>query len=130
MFVPSPLTGRLAVRAGPALVATSGLVILICTGLAGGLAGGDDAAIATAILAALGVGWNCGIVGASTLLADSVPVRLRAHVEGIGEAAMGLAAGVGAPVAGLVLALSSLPGVWLLTAALAAGILALTRPRR
>jgi hypothetical protein len=38
-------------------------------------------------------------------LAASVPTRLRPHVEGLGEVSMGLAAGAGAPIAGLVLAL-------------------------
>src|SRR5918994_3438250 len=38
-------------------------------------------------------------------LAASIPTRLRPHVEGLGEVSMGLAAGAGAPIAGLVLAL-------------------------
>ena len=44
-------------------------------------------------------GWG------STLLAASVPTKLRPHVEGLGEVSMGLATGAGAPVAGLVVAL-------------------------
>lgn len=41
----------------------------------------------------------------STLLAASVPVALRPHAEGFGEVSMGLAAGAGAPLAGLLVAL-------------------------
>jgi len=50
-------------------------------------------------------------------LAASVPTRLRPHVEGLGEVSLGLAAGAGALIAGLVLALGgfaalSLAGTW------------------
>jgi predicted MFS family arabinose efflux permease len=59
-------------------------------------------------------------------LAASVPTRLRPHVEGLGEVSMGLAAGAGAPIAGLVLArggFAALPLAGTLVAA--AAILAL-----
>jgi hypothetical protein len=38
------------------------------------------------------------------MLAASVPPSLRTHTEGIGEIAMGLAAGAGAPIGGLIVA--------------------------
>jgi hypothetical protein len=58
----------------------------------------------TVMLALLGLGWNAGVVGGSTMLAASVPASLRPRTEGIGEVAMGLAAGVGALIAGLLVA--------------------------
>jgi hypothetical protein len=58
----------------------------------------------TAVLAVLGLGWNAGVVGGSTMLAAAVPPALRPQTEGIGEVAMGLAAGAGAPIAGLIVA--------------------------
>lgn len=75
------------------------------------------------MLLALGVGWNCGVVGGSTLLAASVTDELRPHVEGIRESAMGLAAAVSAPVAGVVLATGSLAAVWFVTAVVAVLVL-------
>jgi hypothetical protein len=71
------------------------------------------------MLVALGLGWNCGVVGASTLLAASAPPRLRPHLEGIGEATMGVAAAIGAPLAGVALATAGLPVVWMAVGALA-----------
>jgi hypothetical protein len=58
----------------------------------------------TGMPALLGLGWNAGVVGGSTMLTRSVPASLRLQTEGIGEVAMGLAAGAGAPVAGLIVA--------------------------
>jgi predicted MFS family arabinose efflux permease len=74
----------------------------------------------------LGVGWNLGVVGASALLTAVVAPQERALAEGLGEAAMGVAAAVGAPVAGLVLAARDLPAVWLLTSVVGALALATT----
>jgi hypothetical protein len=78
------------------------------------------------MLLILGIGWNFGVVGGSTLLAASVPTRLRPHVEGLGEVPMGLAAGAGAPIAGLVVALGGFATLSLADAMVAAAaILAL-----
>jgi predicted MFS family arabinose efflux permease len=105
MFAPSPLTGRLADHAGSAAVAALGALLLVAAGACGGLLDMSDGASMTAMLAVLGLGWNAAVVGGSTMLADSVPTRLRPQAEGLGEVAMGLAAGAGAPAAGLIVAL-------------------------
>jgi MFS family permease len=104
MFAPSPLTGWMADRAGSAVVAALGAVLLVAAGVCGALLDMSDGTAMTAMLTLLGLGWNAGIVGGSTMLAASVPVTLRPQTEGIGEVAMGLAAGAGAPVAGLIVA--------------------------
>lgn len=104
MFAPSPLTGWLADTAGSLTVAAIGAVLLAASGLGGALLDMSDGTTMTAVLAVLGLGWNAGIVGGSTMLAASVPPALRPQTEGIGEVAMGLAAGAGAPIAGLIVA--------------------------
>jgi MFS family permease len=104
MFAPSPVTGWLADRAGGATVAATGAVFLVAAGIAGALLDMSDGPTMTAMLALLGLGWNAGIVGGTTMLAASVPASLRPQTEGIGEVAMGLAAGAGAPAAGLIVA--------------------------
>jgi MFS family permease len=101
MFAPSPLTGWLADRSGPGAVAAIGAILLVVTGVVGATVDLSHGFEMTAMLALLGLGWNAGIVGGSTMLAGSVPAPLRPHAEGIGEVAMGLAAGAGAPLAGL-----------------------------
>jgi MFS family permease len=104
MFAPSPLTGWLADRAGSATVVALGAALLVAAGVTGALLDMSDGAAMTAMLALLGLGWNAGVVGGSTMLAASVPAALRPQTEGIGEVAMGLAAGAGAPAAGLIVA--------------------------
>jgi MFS family permease len=104
MFGPSPLTGWLADRAGSVTVAGIGAALLAAAGLSGALLDVADGLTMTVVLALLGLGWNAAVVGGSTMLTSSVPALLRPHVEGLGEIAMGLAAGAGAPVAGLVVA--------------------------
>jgi MFS family permease len=104
MFAPSPITGWLADRVGSTTVAALGGVLLVAAGVSGVLLDMSDGTAMTAMLALLGLGWNAGVVGGSTMLAASVPAALRPQTEGIGEVAMGLAAGAGAPVAGLIVA--------------------------
>jgi MFS family permease len=104
MFAPSPLTGWLADRSGSGTVAAIGAVLLAAAGVTGATLDMSDGTSMTAMLALLGLGWNAGVVGGSTMLAASVPRALRPQTEGIGEVAMGLAAGAGAPAAGLIVA--------------------------
>jgi MFS family permease len=112
MFAPSPLTGWLADRAGSGSVAALGAALLVAAGASGAVLDLSSGWAMTAMLALLGLGWNAGVVGGSTMLAASVPAELRPQTEGIGEVAMGLAAGAGAPAAGVIVAfgdISALP---------------------
>jgi hypothetical protein len=104
MFAPSPLAGWLADRAGGGLVAGVGAILLVGAGFGGAIAGAHDGPAFVAVLVLLGIGWNAGVVGGSTMLVASVPPAVRPNAEGIGEVAMGLAAGAGAPIAGVMVA--------------------------
>jgi predicted MFS family arabinose efflux permease len=85
----------------------------------------------TAMLLILGIGWNFGVVGGSTMLAAPVPTQLRPHVEGLGEVSMDLAARASAPIAGLVVALGGFAALSLARTLVAAvAILALFFVRR
>jgi MFS family permease len=128
MFAPSPVTGWLADRVGAAPVAAAGAVLLILAGI-GGLddhPGGHDM---VALLIVLGLGWNCGVVGGSALLAASVPGALRPRSEAIGEASMGLAAAAGAPAAGVLVAFGGFTMLWVAGALVGAIILTRTGRR-
>ncbi|SDU39351.1 MFS transporter [Jiangella alkaliphila] len=103
MFVPSIVSGRLLDRAGPAIVTTAAALLLVASGVVGA-AGADDGLTLLVSLGLLGLGWNAGVLAGSALLTAGVPRRDRLRAEGLGEVAMGLAAGGGAPVAGLVVA--------------------------
>ncbi|MBT2400834.1 MFS transporter [Streptomyces sp. ISL-100] len=128
MFAPAPLTGRLADRHGPVRVVLAGAVVSLAACVLGAFSEGHATPLTTAHLVLAGLGWNAGVVGASTLLTSSVPDTLRSRVEGIGEATMGTAAVVIAPLAAV------LPDAWdysvLGLCAAALTLLALVEARR
>jgi MFS family permease len=82
------------------------------------------------VLAVLGMGWNLAVVGGSTLLVQTASPDLRPRVEGLGELAMGAAAAVSGPIAGILVAPGGLPAVCALGLGAAACGLAYTRPSR
>jgi MFS family permease len=122
MFAPSPLSGWLADRFGAIAVTGVGFALLASAGLAGALMHEESGFQASGMLVLLGLGWNLGIVGGSILLSASTTPRLRPHAEGIGEVAMGIAAGVGAPVAGILVAGGGFVSLSLVAAAVAIGM--------
>jgi hypothetical protein len=108
-------------------VAVLGALLLVAAGVDGALLDMSDGTTVTVMLALLGLGWNAGVVGGSTMLAASVPALLRPHAEGLGEIAMGLVAGAGAPIAGLIVAFGDFTALSL--AAGVAGVLLLATLR-
>jgi MFS family permease len=104
MYLPSPLTGRLADTLGSQVVAGIGALLLLGAGGVAAMAGSDRVGVLAALLL-LGVGWNAGLIGGSTLLRDApVDPSLRTRAEGFGELGMGAAAAAGGSGAGLLLA--------------------------
>lgn len=130
MFAPSPVSGYLADRIGAPVVLLAGLSLLSGAGLVGA-AGSDSMSAMVVQLVLLGVGWNLGVVGASTLLGTVVPSALHPHMEGVGEVLMGCAAAIAAPVAGVLAALGSYRALSLAGAAVSvAGLYVAVRARR
>jgi MFS family permease len=83
MFAPSFFTGALIARFGYAPIIGLGLVCLaICAGIA--LAGVDLHKFYLALIM-LGVGWNFGFVGATSLLASAHTVEEQARVQGLND---------------------------------------------
>jgi MFS family permease len=68
------------------------------------LAGPADTGLLTVGLVLLGLGWSGGLVAGSALLSESVPVRVRAGVQGLADVAMNVSGAVGGIAAGLVVA--------------------------
>lgn len=133
MFGPSPLSGRLADRIGPVAVAAMGCLLILVAGLGGAAIDQANVRWIALVLVVLGVGWNFAVVGGSTLIARSAPAALRVHIEGIGEAAMGVAAAAAAPAAGVIIAFASFTTLSLAGAAIAACALiaaTVTKPMR
>jgi hypothetical protein len=105
MFAPSPVSGWLADRIGPVAVGGIGCLFVLMAGVSGAILDPHRAGSAVLVLLILGVGWNFGVVGGSTLIARSVSASLRVYVEGTGEVAMGVSAAAAAPLAGVIVAL-------------------------
>lgn len=127
MFGPSPVSGRLVDRLGPAAVVLLGGVLLLAA-CAAGMAVGEHGFLAMAVhLLILGVGWNCAVVGGSTLLAADMPEAQRPHAEAIGEVVMGIGAAVASPVAGVAAATGGYGAFSLIGALTAVGMLVFVR---
>src|SRR5829696_7660154 len=117
MYLPSPVTGWLADTLGAGVVAGMGALLLLTAGAAAAVAGSGRVGFIVALLL-LGVGWNAGLIGGSTLLHDAaVSPSLRTRAEGLGELGMGAAAAAGGSGAGLLLANGGLALLGLVAAA-------------
>lgn len=83
MFIPSFFTGHLIVRYGAAKIVIAGLAIL---GLAGVVAlSGVTLANFYIALIFLGIGWNFGFVGATSLLSAAHAQNERGRVQGLND---------------------------------------------
>jgi predicted MFS family arabinose efflux permease len=119
MFAPSPLSGWLTDRVGPARAAAAAGVVLVAASVLAAL-GSAAPVVLGAALVLLGVGWNLGLIAGSTLLTAGVPDAERPRHEGWGEVAMGAAAAVGGALSGVVTGSAGYPVLAVGSAAVAA----------
>ena len=92
MFIPSFFTGHLIARFGVKTIMATGLVILAFAGIAA-LAGvqlADEASSPSLLsfyagLILLGVGWNFGFIGATTMLAQAHEPHERGVIQGLND---------------------------------------------
>jgi MFS family permease len=102
MFAFSPLTGMAVDRFGGRAVAVVGSVILsTATLLASASPEGGSATLGLSLFL-LGLGWSCTLVAGSTMLTAAVPAIERPGAQGASDLVMGLAAGLGGALAGVV----------------------------
>lgn len=83
MFVPSFFTGHLIARFGVEKIMASGLVILAAAGIVG-LSGVELEQFFVALIL-LGIGWNFGFIGATTMLASAHEPEERGRVQGMND---------------------------------------------
>ena len=86
MFVPSFFTGHLIARYGERTIIAIGLVILGAAGLAG-LSGVELGNFYVALIL-LGIGWNFGYIGATSLLTTAHRPEERGRVQGMNDFAV------------------------------------------
>lgn len=83
MFIPSFFTGHLIVRFGAERIVAVGLLILA---VAGGVAlSGTELPHFFGALVLLGVGWNFGFIGATTMLTSAHTAEERGRVQGMND---------------------------------------------
>ncbi|MEH6523668.1 MFS transporter [Sulfitobacter sp.] len=102
MFAPSFFTGFLIKRFGSRRISTTGLVLLIMAAIAAAM--GLTSVHFYGSLILLGVGWNFGFIGATTMLADAVPAEEKSVVQGVNDTVIALVSTVCAFAAGIIIA--------------------------
>ncbi|WP_263170394.1 MFS transporter [Streptomyces sp. SCSIO ZS0520] len=101
MYLPSPLTGRLIDRLGPARVAAAcGPVFLAAGGVAAFAPAHRTAGLALALVL-LGLGWNLGLVSGTALVTEAAPLDRRAAVQGTMDTAIAVSGAAGGLLSGL-----------------------------
>jgi MFS family permease len=83
MFIPSFFTGHLIARYGTEKIITLGLVTLLAAGLIG--LSGVSLMHFKGALVLLGLGWNFGFIGATTMLAGTHSTEERGRVQGMND---------------------------------------------
>jgi predicted MFS family arabinose efflux permease len=86
MYVPSFFTGRIILRFGAERVCTTGLLLLGCAATAGVLGISFGHFAVTLVL--LGLGWNFGFIGGTTLLTECYRPAEREKVQGLNDFAV------------------------------------------
>jgi MFS family permease len=101
MFAFSPLVGRFADKHGRQLTILIGAVILVASTVLSA-ASGDYELILFPALWGLGIGWNFGLIGGSSLLIESVPDDKRVTVQGSADLMMSFCGGLAGLASGFV----------------------------
>ena len=117
MFAPSFFTGFLIKKFGVHPIALIGLALLIVSSIAA--LSGLTSVHFYGSLVLLGIGWNFGFIGATTMLANSVPEDEKALVQGANDTMIALVSTLCAFAAGAIIAGFG----WVVLAAVSLGLL-------
>lgn len=101
MFGLAPFVGRFVERAGPVIAIQAGAVVLGAGTIAAVVAGYVPALMFVGLFL-LGLGWNIGLIGGSTLLTTSIPGTERVEVQGTADLTMSMCGALAAFGSGFV----------------------------
>ena len=105
MFIPSFFTGHLIVRFGNIKIITAGLFILSVSGTVA--LSGISLANFSIALVLLGIGWNFGFIGATSLLANSHAPEERGKIQGLNDFIVYSVHAIGSLSAGIFITLTN-----------------------
>ena len=124
MYGPSFFTGSLIARFGAVRIAMVGMLLLAGAGVVG--LSGITVAHFTAEMMLLGVGWNFGFVGASTMVLETHRPEERTRVQSFNDFLIFGTMAVGSASSGQILALHGWSAVnWIVFPPVAVGLVAL-----
>lgn len=93
MYAFSPLVGRHADRKGTTSTVLVGSALLVLATIMSALSG-EAAVMLFPALWLLGIGWNFGLIGGSSMLLESVPAEKRVTVQGSADLMMSFCGGL------------------------------------
>jgi MFS family permease len=93
MYAFSPLVGRYTAEKGTLASVRLGAAILVAATVTSSLSGNGPVIVFPALWL-LGIGWNFGLIGGSTMLLESVPDSERVTVQGSADLMMSLCGGI------------------------------------
>lgn len=93
MFAFSPLVGRFADRRGTVNAIFVGAALIVLANALSAVSGEGDILLFPSLWL-LGIGWNFGLIGGSSLLVESVDESVRVRVQGAADLLMGLCGGL------------------------------------
>lgn len=93
MYAFSPLVGRFADRRGTLPTVLIGAATLVVSTIISALSGTGDLILFPSLWL-LGIGWNFGLIGGSTMLIESVPSDKRVTVQGSADLMMSFCGGM------------------------------------
>ncbi|CAA0082646.1 Riboflavin transporter RfnT [Mycolicibacterium vanbaalenii] len=130
MYLPSPISGYLVDRYGPAVTAGLAAVTLIAAGALAGFAPAHSIAALAVALALLGFGWSLGLIAGTTAITNATAVAGRAKTQGTVDLFIAVAGAAGGLGSGLVVAQTSFPTLAVIGAVVAATIVPILLLRR
>jgi MFS family permease len=102
MFVPSFFTGQLIKRFGAEKITALGMIMLMCAATAG-LAGITFSHFAVALVI-LGLGWNFGFIGGTTMLTNTYRPSERGKVQAANDLGISILMAIASSSSGFILA--------------------------
>lgn len=101
MYAFSPLVGRFSDRRGHRETIRVGALLLVAATAIASLSGNVEQLLFPSLWL-LGVGWNFGLIGGSSLLTESVPPDSRVRVQGVADLLMSFCGGLGGFASGFI----------------------------
>ena len=93
MFAFSPLVGKYADRNGRVNAIFLGAILLVAASVMSAVSGEGNPMLFPSLWL-LGIGWNFGLIGGSSLLVESIPDNVRVRVQGTADLLMSFCGGL------------------------------------